>query len=100
MLHQLVHRGAHAVEQVRGRARGRLGSVRVAQRDRVGVGGVLFTGGGAPGVAGAATKLHIQVQPGEGGAACADSGPLDLLQHEQLRSEVTGLRAEHRDRMA
>ena len=40
------------------------------------------------------------LEAGEGGAAGADAGALELLEHQQLRGEVAGLRAEDGDRVA
>ena len=71
----------------------------LAQRHRVRVGDVLPGRGGAPRVVLAPAELHVQVDPGEGGPAGADPGALQLLQHQQLRREVPGLRPEHRDRV-
>ena len=57
-------------------------------------------GGGAPGVVLAAAQLDVHADAGEGDAAGADAGALELLEHQQLRGEVAGLRAEDGDRVA
>ena len=72
----------------------------LAQLDGVGVGDVLAGGGGAPRVVLAAAQLDVHADAGERDAAGADAGALELLEHQQLRGEVAGLRAEDGDRVA
>src|SRR6185312_8690360 len=78
--HDLLHRDARAVLDVRVRGRRGGGAVGVAQLHGEGVGGALLAGGGRPRVGGAAAHLDVEVQAGEGDAAGADPGALDLLE--------------------
>lgn len=72
----------------------------LAEFDGVGVGDVLSGGGGRPGVVLAPAELHVHADAREGGAPGADARALDLLEHQQLRREVAGLRSEDGDRVA
>ncbi len=97
---QAFHRQAGTVEQVgRGRLRGGR-TVRVAQLHGVRVDDVLRRGSRTPRVVDAAAELHVHRDTGERDAARTDARTVELLQHQQLRCEVTGLRPPHGDRVA
>ncbi len=96
----LFHRHACAVEDVGRRILRGGRAVHVAQRHREGVDDVLSGRRRAPRVVLAAAELNVEVEAGERGAARADARALQLLEHEQLRGEVAGLRTEYRDGMA
>ncbi len=97
---QPFHGHALAVEQVVLGVAGHRPAVRPAQRHRVGVDDVLVGRGGAPRVVHTSAQLDVHAHPGEGRAARADARALQLLEDQQLRGEVPGLRAEHGHRVA
>ncbi len=97
---QALHRGARAVVEVGRRRRGRCAAVGIAQPDRVRVGDVLNRRRGAPRVIGTPAQQRVEVEPAEGDPPAADPRPLQLLEHQQLRGEVPGLRPEYGDRVA